>query len=85
MLLQLRSQYPGKRGHLFFPSLIIDGAVHCSGHFSGYLNNPKATAKTIDRDGWFHTGDLGHYDEDQAFFITGRLKELIKYKGFQVC
>ena len=51
---------------------------------TGYLNNPEATAKTIDGDGWLHTGDIGHYDEDEHFFIVDRLKELIKYKGFQV-
>ena len=51
---------------------------------TGYLNNPEATAKTIDSDGWLHTGDIGHYDEDEHFFIVDRLKELIKYKGFQV-
>ena len=51
---------------------------------AGYLNNPEATARTIDNDGWLHTGDIGHYDEDEYFFIVDRLKELIKYKGFQV-
>ena len=51
---------------------------------AGYINNPEATAKTIDSDGWLHTGDIGHYDEDEYFFIVDRLKELIKYKGFQV-
>ena len=50
----------------------------------GYLGNPEATAQTIDNDGWLHTGDIGHYDEDEYFFIVDRLKELIKYKGFQV-
>jgi len=50
----------------------------------GYLDNPEATAKTINSDGWLHTGDIGHYDEDEHFFIVDRLKELIKYKGFQV-
>ena len=52
--------------------------------FSGYLDNPEATAQTIDSEGWLHTGDIAHYDEDEYFFIVGRLKELIKYKGFQV-
>jgi len=51
---------------------------------AGYLNNPEATARTIDNDGWLHTGDIGHYDEDEYFFIVDRLMELIKYKGFQV-
>ena len=52
--------------------------------FSGYLDNPEATARTIDSEGWLHTGDIAYYDEDEYFFIVGRLKELIKYKGFQV-
>ncbi len=50
----------------------------------GYLNNPEATAATLDADGWLHTGDIGHADEDGCFTIVDRLKELIKYKGFQV-
>ena len=50
----------------------------------GYLNNPEATAATLDDDGWLHTGDIATVDEDGYFFIVDRLKELIKYKGFQV-
>ena len=63
-----------------------DGEVCVRGPqvMAGYHNNPQSTADTIDRDGWLHTGDVGHIDEDGHLFIVDRLKELIKYKGFQV-
>jgi acyl-CoA synthetase (AMP-forming)/AMP-acid ligase II len=50
----------------------------------GYLNNPEATAATIDADGWVHTGDIVTVDKDGWFRVVDRVKELIKYKGFQV-
>eukprot|EP00088_Acartia_fossae_P013404 TRINITY_DN17020_c0_g1_i3.p1 TRINITY_DN17020_c0_g1~~TRINITY_DN17020_c0_g1_i3.p1 ORF type:complete len:304 (+),score=86.39 TRINITY_DN17020_c0_g1_i3:3-914(+) len=50
----------------------------------GYLGDPGSTAATVDEDGWIHTGDIGKYDEKGWFYITDRLKELIKYKGWQI-
>jgi acyl-CoA synthetase (AMP-forming)/AMP-acid ligase II len=50
----------------------------------GYFNNPTATAETITSDGWLHTGDIACFDEEGRLHIRDRLKELIKYKGFQI-
>ncbi|CAG9818024.1 unnamed protein product [Phaedon cochleariae] len=50
----------------------------------GYVGDAKSTLNTIDKDGWLHTGDVAYYDDDGYFFIVDRIKELIKYKAFQV-
>ena len=50
----------------------------------GYLNNPKATRETFDKDGFLHTGDIGSLDEEGLITITDRLKEMIKVKGIGV-
>ena len=65
----------GDRGELWYRGPQI---------MKGYLNNSEATKATIDDDGFLHTGDIGYVDEDGYFYIVDRLKELIKYKGFQV-
>ncbi|MCH9734729.1 MAG: 4-coumarate--CoA ligase family protein [Actinomycetia bacterium] len=51
---------------------------------AGYLNNDEATRATVDDDGWLHTGDLAQVDDAGCVYIVDRLKELIKYKGYQV-
>ncbi|OBT73922.1 hypothetical protein VF21_07464 [Pseudogymnoascus sp. 05NY08] len=52
--------------------------------FMGYHNNPQATAHALSADGWLRTGDVGYQDDYGHFYITDRVKELIKYNGFQV-
>jgi acyl-CoA synthetase (AMP-forming)/AMP-acid ligase II len=66
---------PGKDGELWMRGPQV---------MKGYLNQPGATAAAIDPDGFFHSGDIGHADEEGYFYIVDRLKELIKYKGLQV-
>jgi acyl-CoA synthetase (AMP-forming)/AMP-acid ligase II len=63
-----------------------DGEVCVKGPqvMPGYLNNQAATDAIFDQDGWLHTGDIGHLDADGHLWVVDRLKELIKYNGFQV-
>ncbi|MFE6713146.1 AMP-binding protein [Streptomyces sp. NPDC057695] len=63
-----------------------DGEVAIRGPqvMKGYLGRPDATAAMIDDEGWVHTGDIGRVDDDGWLYVVDRVKELIKYKGFQV-
>lgn len=70
-----KSLGPNSRGELCFKG---------NQRMIGYIGDDKATTDTIDSDGWLHTGDVGYYDENKQFFIVDRIKELIKWKGFQV-
>lgn len=66
---------PYKEGEVCFKGPLI---------MKGYVGDPVATANTIDKDGWIHTGDVAYYDDDGYFYIVDRIKELIKYKAYQV-
>ncbi|KAI4367948.1 hypothetical protein MLD38_016568 [Melastoma candidum] len=66
---------PGKNGELLLRGPAI---------MKGYFNNVEATRTAIDEDGWLHTGDIVHFNRDGYLFIVDRLKEIIKYKGFQI-
>jgi acyl-coenzyme A synthetase/AMP-(fatty) acid ligase len=50
----------------------------------GYLNQPEEDSKFFGKDGFLHSGDLGHYDDTGTLYFDGRLKELIKYKNFHL-
>ena len=83
---------PSTEGRMVDPQTGKDVAVGQPGEvwvrgpqvMKGYLNNPEATARTVDADGWLHTGDIGVMDADGYLTVVDRLKELIKVKGFQV-
>ena len=62
------------------------GELWCQGPnvMTGYLGDDEATAQTLDADGYLHTGDIATVDAAGAFYIVDRLKELIKYHGYQV-
>jgi acyl-CoA synthetase (AMP-forming)/AMP-acid ligase II len=66
---------PGETGELWLAGPNV---------FKGYWKNEAATRDAITPDEYFKTGDVGYQDRDHNFYITDRVKELIKYKGFQV-
>ena len=65
-------------------ALLVDYINFSLPFYQGYINNPEATAACLDAEGYYHTGDVTVQDENGHFFIVDRIKELIKYKGFQV-
>jgi acyl-CoA synthetase (AMP-forming)/AMP-acid ligase II len=66
---------PGERGELWVRGPQV---------MKGYLNNEEATRSTLDSEGWLHTGDVAVVDENGIYTVVDRVKELIKYKGYQV-
>ena len=69
--------FPGTRFKIAEDGEIL---IKGDGVMSGYHNQPEQTAEVIDADGWFHTGDIGHF-EDEFLFITDRKKDLFKTSG----
>lgn len=65
----------GKDGEIFFLLQIP---------FLGYYGDAAATEAFVDSDGWLHSGDIGHFDEDGYLFVVDRLKDILKYRGYQI-
>jgi acyl-CoA synthetase (AMP-forming)/AMP-acid ligase II len=82
---------PGTEARLVDPATGADVALDEQGELlirgpqvmAGYLDNAEATRQAIS-DGWLHTGDIARVDRDGNFTLVDRLKEMIKYKGYQV-
>ncbi|CAN1267955.1 4-coumarate--CoA ligase-like 9 [Linum perenne] len=66
---------PEQRGEIWLRGPVI---------MQGYVGNDKETAETLDSEGWLKTGDLGYFNKEGYLYIVDRLKELIKYKAYQV-
>ncbi|SDF69198.1 4-coumarate--CoA ligase family protein [Klenkia brasiliensis] len=83
---------PGTECRLVDPATGEDAAAGQSGELwvrgpqvmAGYLNNEQATRDTLDGEGWLHTGDVAVVDDLGRYTVVDRVKELIKYKGYQV-
>ena len=72
-----------EKGHALPP--FQNGEICIKGHImKGYLKNAEKTKEIIDSEGFLHSGDVGYYDDHGCFYISGRIKELIKYKSWQV-
>ncbi len=81
-----REKYGRDAGTVGFPlngvevKISDEGEVICRGHnvMLGYYKDEELTKEVIDEDGWFHTGDLGRFNEKGQLFLTGRMKNLFK-------
>jgi len=82
------ARMPGSVGRLSpnVEAKIVNGELRVKGPniMLGYYNRPDADAEAFDEEGYMRTGDVVRVDDNGFFFVVDRVKELIKYKGFQV-
>ncbi|XP_014261977.1 4-coumarate--CoA ligase 1-like [Cimex lectularius] len=80
----IKAQIVTENGNLVKPGQIGELQLKGSLVMLGYFENEEATNATKDKNGWLHTGDLVFKDIDGYYYIIDRIKELIKYQGFQI-
>lgn len=65
-------------------SVDLERVMTLAASTAGYLNDEKSTAQALDSEGWLHTGDVVYFNDEGYLYVVDRIKELIKYKAFQV-
>lgn len=71
-------------GHKLGPNETGEIVVSNGFNWNGYYADPKSTKEALDEEGWFRTGDVGYFDDDQYLYMTDRKKEVLKWKGLQM-
>ncbi|XP_077257097.1 luciferin 4-monooxygenase-like [Temnothorax americanus] len=71
-------------GKVLGPNQSGEICIKLPGIMTGYYKNPEATKSTVDEEGWLHSGDIGYFDDDGELFIMDRIKDLIKYRAYQI-
>ncbi|XP_017113523.1 luciferin 4-monooxygenase [Drosophila elegans] len=81
LVANIRVKIVDSSGQLQGPNRMGEVLCHNEQPWSGYVGNPVATAEMRDSAGWFHTGDIGYFDEDHYLHIVERKKDMLKYMG----
>lgn len=77
-------QVVNDQGHRLGPDEDGELLVRPPFTFLGYWRDAAATSEAVDRDGWLHTGDVGHFDENGFLYLSDRKKDILKYRNYQI-
>ncbi|KAH8369324.1 hypothetical protein KR009_008386 [Drosophila setifemur] len=81
LMANIRVKIVNSSGQMQGPKGLGEVLCHNGQPWSGYFGNAKATAEMRDSEGWYHTGDIGYFDEDHYLHIVERQKDMLKYLG----
>ncbi|KAH8359499.1 hypothetical protein KR093_007033 [Drosophila rubida] len=81
LMANVRMRVVNESGEALGPNAVGELYCHHGQHWSGYFGNALATNEMRDTEGWFHTGDLGYFDEDSYLHIVERKKDMLKFMG----